>query len=87
MDNNPADYALNADGCVLGVVEAKRLRPGPQNALTQAERNARGPTANLMDYGGFRVPFLYSPNGDVIWFRDVRFFRSQSHKLERFYGP
>ena len=43
-DNGPADYALCQDGRVLGIVEAKRLSLGPQNALTQAERYARGVT-------------------------------------------
>lgn len=41
-DNGPADYALCADGKVLGIVEAKKLSLGPQNVLVQAERYARG---------------------------------------------
>jgi type I restriction enzyme R subunit len=44
-DNGPADYALVVDGQILGVVEAKKLTLGPQNALTQAER-----------YSGVRQP-------------------------------
>ena len=39
-DRGPADYALCADGKILGVVEAKRLTLGPQNVLSQAERYA-----------------------------------------------
>jgi type I restriction enzyme R subunit len=36
--NGPADYALCVGGKVVGIVEAKKLTLGPQNALTQAER-------------------------------------------------
>ena len=43
-DNGPADYALCADGRLLGVVEAKKVTLGPQNVLTQAERYSRGAT-------------------------------------------
>ncbi len=41
-DHGPADYALWADGNVVGVVEAKKLTVGPQGVLTQAERYSRG---------------------------------------------
>ena len=66
--NGPADYALMVDGKILGVVEAKKLTIGPQNALTQAERYSRGVSDSPLDFNGFRVPFLYSTNGEVIWF-------------------
>jgi len=59
-DHGPADYALSADGRILGVVEAKRLTIGPQNALTQAERYSRGVSGSPFDFDGFRVQFLYS---------------------------
>src|SRR6266852_1249690 len=39
-ENGPADYALCADGKILGIVEAKKLTLGPQNVLSQAERYA-----------------------------------------------
>jgi type I restriction enzyme R subunit len=69
----PADYALWDHNEALGVVEAKKVTLGPQGVLTQAERYSRGFTANPIDYGeGFRVPFLYSTNGEVIWFHDIR---------------
>jgi type I restriction enzyme R subunit len=42
--NGPADYALCADGKVLGIVEAKKVTLGPQNVLSQAERYSRGVT-------------------------------------------
>jgi type I restriction enzyme R subunit len=71
-DNVPADYALVVGGCAIGVVEAKKLSIGPAGALTQAERYARGFPAGAFDFRGLRVPFLYSTNGEVIHFHDVR---------------
>ncbi len=86
-DNGPADYALFVDGQVLGIVEAKKLTLGPQNVLTQAERYSKGATANPFDFGGFRVPFLYSTNGEVIWFHDVRHPLNRSRKIAGFHTP
>src|SRR5262245_5264519 len=70
--NGPADYALWLDRNVIGVVEAKRLTIGPQNVLTQAERYASGLTGSPFNFAGLRAPFLYSTNGEVVWFHDVR---------------
>lgn len=83
--NGPVDYALCDAGVGLGVVEAKKVTLGPQNVLTQAQRYARGFNASSTDYGdGHRVPFLYSTNGDVIWFQDVRHPLNRSRKVSQF---
>jgi type I restriction enzyme R subunit len=72
-ETGPADYAPWDHNEALGVVDGKKVTLGPQGVLTQAERYSRGFTVNPVDYGdGFRVPFLYSTNGEVIWFHDVR---------------
>ncbi len=84
-DNGPADYALCVDGRMLGVVEAKKLTIGPQNALTQAERYSRGATASPLNFRGFRVPFLYATNGEVLWHHDVRHPQSRSRRLAHFH--
>ena len=87
-DNGPADYALCNDGKILGVVEAKKLTIGPQNVLTQAERYSRGATMNSLHYAeGFRVPFLYSTNGEVIWYHDIRDPLNRSRKVATFHTP
>lgn len=39
--HGPADYALVAGGQILGIVEAKKLTLGPQDALTRTERYSR----------------------------------------------
>ncbi len=86
-DNGPADYALCVEGQLLGVVEAKKLTLGPQNALTQAERYSRGASQSPLNFQGFRVPFLYSTNGEVLWHHDVRHPQSRSRRIAHFHTP
>jgi type I restriction enzyme R subunit len=82
-----ADYGLFVAGRPLGLVEAKRLTLGPQNVLTQAERYAKGVPNSPFNYRGFRVPFLYPTNGEVIWFHDVRDPLNRSRRLATFRTP
>lgn len=86
-ENGPADYALCVDGRILGVIEAKKLTLGPQAVLTQAERYSRGCTTSLLNHEGCRVPFLYSTNGEVIWFHDVRHTLNRSRQIKQFHTP
>lgn len=86
-DNGPADYALCVNGEMLGIVEAKKLTLGPQNVLTQAERYSKGATINPMNFAGYRVPFLYSTNGEVIWHDDVRHPQHRSRRVAAFHTP
>jgi type I restriction enzyme R subunit len=86
-DNGPADYALCVNGEIVGVVEAKKLTLGPQNVLTQAQRYSQGMSASPYNFDGHYVPFLYSTNGEVIWFHDVRHKLSRSRKINQFHTP
>lgn len=86
-ENGPADYALCLEGHVVGIVEAKKLTLGPQNVLTQAERYSRGATTNPLNFDGYRVPFLYSTNSEVIWFRDARHSLNRSRRIAHFHTP
>ncbi len=86
-NNGPADYALWLEDRVVGVVEAKKLTVGPQNVLTQAERYARGLQDSKFDFDGYGCPFLYSTNGEVTWFHDVRHPLNRSRKVARFHTP
>ena len=70
--NGPADYALFVKGRLLGVIEAKKVAVGAQNVLEQAKRYSRGVFNGLGNWRGYRVPFLYSTNGENIYFLDVR---------------
>lgn len=83
--NGPADYALCVDGHILGIVEAKKLTLGPQEVLTQAERYAKGVSDSPFNFRGFRVPFLYSTNGEVIWHHDIRHELNRSHQIAHFH--
>jgi type I restriction enzyme, R subunit len=85
--NGPADYALCVDGHIVGIVEAKKLTLGPQSVLTQAERYCKGIADSPFNYRGFRVPFLYSTNGEVIWHHDLRHELSRSHIITQFHTP
>lgn len=86
-ESGPADYALCVDGRILGVVEAKKLTLGPQNVLVQSERYSRGVKGSPFDFDGFRVPFLYSTNGEVIWYHDIRYRLNRSRQVAGFHTP
>jgi type I restriction enzyme, R subunit len=86
-ENGPADYALCASGQILGIVEAKKVTLGPQNVLAQAERYSKGTTSNPLNFRGYRVPFLYSTNGEVIWHHDIRHPLSRSRRVSHFHAP
>jgi type I restriction enzyme R subunit len=86
-DHGPADYALCVHGRIVSVVEAKKLTLGPQNVLTQAQRYSRGLSGGPYNFDGHYVPFLYSTNGEVIWFQDVRHSLSRSRQIHQFHTP
>ena len=85
--NGPADYALWLGGRIIGVVEAKKLTIGPQNVLTQAQRYSRGLKGGPFNFRGFHCPFLYSTNGEVFWFHDIRDALNRSRKVAGFHTP
>jgi len=86
-DNGPADYALCLDGKIVAVIEAKKVTLGPQNVLTQAERYATGLSGSPFNYSGFRVPFIYSTNGEIIWYHDLRNPLNRSRPVAKFHTP
>jgi len=86
-DNGPADYALVVDNGVVAIVEAKKVGAGPQSVLSQAERYSRGYQQGAFNFDGYRVPFVYSTNGEQIWFRDLRDSRNLSRKIAEFHTP
>jgi type I restriction enzyme, R subunit len=83
----PADYVLINGGTPLGVVEAKKLTVGAQGVLPQAERYARAIPSTSRYQGEFGVPFLYSTNGEQIWFHDVRHPLNRSRQVLAFHTP
>lgn len=81
----PADYVFADDGELLGVIEAKKLTVGPQGVLPQAERYAKAIPVGKPYQGEFGVPFLYSTNGEEIWFHDVRHPMNRSRRVSAFH--
>jgi type I restriction enzyme, R subunit len=86
-ENGPADYALCLDGKIVAVIEAKKVTLGPQNVLTQAERYAAGIAGSPFNYSGFRVPFIYSTNGEILWYHDLRNSLNRSRPIAKFHTP
>ncbi len=84
-DLGPADYVLADQAELLGVVEAKKLTLGPQGVLPQAERYACAIESGEQYQGKFGVPFIYSTNGEEIWFHDVRHALNRSRKVSAFH--
>jgi type I restriction enzyme R subunit len=85
--NGPADYALFVAGQLVAVIEAKKVTLGPQGVLTQAERYAKGLANSPFDFRGLRAPFLFSTNGEIIHFHDVRHRLNLSRVIARFFTP
>jgi len=83
--NGPADYALFVKGKLLGIIEAKKVAVGPANVLEQAKRYSRGAFDGPGNWNGYRVPFLYSTNGEVVWFIDVRNEKNISRQISNFH--
>jgi len=85
--SGPADYALCDGGHVRGVVEAKKLAVGTQEVMEQAKRYSRGIDQQPEYQDQYRVPFLYSTNGEIIHFLDVRSPLNLSRRVSGFHTP
>lgn len=84
-NNGPADYILFHDGQALAAVEAKKVSLGPQNVLVQAQRYSKGFEEGNLRFNEYRIPFVYSTNGKVIWFQDLMAKDSRSRKVSKFH--
>ena len=85
--SGPADYVLFGKSRPLAVVEGKKLAVSPQNVLEQAERYARTFQGGSFHFGPYRIPFAYSTNGMVFWFRDLRQVDTRSRPVSGFHTP
>ncbi|MFM7167890.1 MAG: type I restriction-modification enzyme R subunit C-terminal domain-containing protein [Planctomycetaceae bacterium] len=84
----PADYALIVDGVLVGIVEAKKLSINPSGVLGQSERYSESiAEETLKNYNGFRIPFLYATNGELIRFHDIRDQLNLSRQIQKFHTP
>lgn len=85
--NGPSDYVLISNGRPIAIVEAKKLAVGPQNVLQQAQRYAQGIQNTPFSFNGYHIPFIYSTNGELIWFQDLRYPDSRSRRVSAFHTP
>jgi type I restriction enzyme R subunit len=86
-ETGPADYALFVNGKLIGIIEAKKVSVGPKNVLEQAKRYSRSVPNTIGSWGEYKIPFLYSTNGELIYFLDVRKQMNQARQLIDFHSP
>jgi type I restriction enzyme R subunit len=86
-ENGPSDYALFVDGKLIAILEAKKVTVATLNTLEQAKRYAKGLVHSIGTWNGYMVPFLYSTNGELISFLDVRRSNNLSRSLAEFHTP
>jgi type I restriction enzyme R subunit len=85
--NGPADYGLIVNGKLLGFVEAKKIDVGAQNVLEQAKRYSEGAINTIGIWNQYKVPFLYSSNGELIYHIDIRSEKNLSRQIFDFHSP
>jgi len=83
----PADYALFVQGKLLGIIEAKKLSAGAGNVLEQAKRYSKSVPNTIGQWRDYKVPFLYSTNGEIIYHLDIRKKERNSHQVADFHSP
>jgi type I restriction enzyme, R subunit len=83
----PADYALFVDGKLLGIIEAKKVAIGTENVLEQAKRYSKSLPHTIGEWREYKVPFLYSSNGEQIYHLDVRKKENTSYQIVDFHSP
>ena len=86
-ETGPADYALFVKGQLLGIIEAKKIAVGAENALEQAKRYAQSVPDTIGKWRTYTVPFLYSTNGEIIFHLDIRKKENTSYRLSNFHSP
>jgi type I restriction enzyme R subunit len=87
--SGPADYVLVVDGNIIGIIEAKKSDESVYGVLTQGQRYARDIEIEGTNYifDDFKVPFIYSTNGQDVYFQDLRYEDSNSRKVLTFHTP
>lgn len=81
------DYALFVHGLLIGIIEVKRLRGKIELGMEQAKRYSKGSFDGVGNWRGYRVPFLYSSDGEIIYFCDIRDESNLVDVLPTFHTP
>ncbi|MFB6199886.1 MAG: type I restriction-modification enzyme R subunit C-terminal domain-containing protein [Candidatus Nanohaloarchaea archaeon] len=87
--SGPADYVLVVDGEILGIIEAKKKSEDPYGAHAQADRYAKDIETHYEfgKNGRYSVPFIFTTNGEEIYFRDLREKSPTERQLRSFHRP
>ena len=86
--DGPADYALCDGGRVARRRRGQEAHARPAGRADPGRALLAGhPTRQPRYQGEFGVPFLYSTNGEVIWFHDVRHELNRSRQVAAFHTP
>jgi len=85
--SGPADYVLFNNDRAVAAVEGKKVAVGPQNVLQQAQRYARTIQGTPFTLGEYKLPFIYSTNGKIIWFQDLRHPLNRSREIAAIHTP
>ena len=85
--NGPADYGLVVNGKLYGIIEAKKVEVGALNVLEQAKRYSKGADNTIGQWNKYKVPFLFSTNGELIYHLDVRAEKNLSRQIFAFPSP
>ena len=85
--SGPADYLLTLNGQPIATVEAKKQNTPVDGVLTQALRYAQDLEGTEAKWGQYKVPFVYSSDGNDIRFQNLFESVSFSRKVEGFHTP
>ena len=86
-ETGPADYALFVSGKLLAIIEAKKISVGAESVLSQAKRYSKSLSNTIGEWREYKVPFLYSTNGELIFYLDVRKKENTSYQVKDFHTP
>jgi type I restriction enzyme, R subunit len=81
------DYALFVHGLLIGIIEVKRLMRNLELGMEQAKQYSKGSFDGVGNWRGYRVPFLYSSDGGIIYFCDIRDESNLVDILPTFHTP
>jgi type I restriction enzyme, R subunit len=81
------DYALFVHGLLIGIIEVKRLMGNLELGMEQAKQYSKGSFDGVGNWRGYRVPFLYSSDGENIYFCDIRDESNLVDVLPTFHTP
>jgi len=82
--SGPSDYVLFDNGFPIAIIEAKKGALGVYSVLDEAQRYSRN-IDTPFQFGEYHVPFIYSSNGEKIFFQDLRDSQSYSREVAGFH--